>query len=133
MKSEPESPASSGASFRNEPRRRFSTEYKRQVVEMVLASPLSLARVAREHDLNHNQLARWRQEYKRGQYPPSDSQATLVPVTVKPSPPIAAVTAASMPEQVSIELHLPKGKVVVRGDAQLLKQVIEGKRPGNSS
>jgi transposase len=127
MKSEPESPASSSRNFRNEPRRRFSTEYKRQVVEMVLASPLSLARVAREHDLNHNQLARWRQEYKRGQYSPSDSQATLVPVTIKPSHALTA-TVASAPEQFSIELHLPKGKVVVRGDAQLLKQVIEALR-----
>lgn len=43
--------------FRNGPRRRFSAQYKRELVESVLASPLSLARVAREHDLNHNQLA----------------------------------------------------------------------------
>jgi transposase-like protein len=43
--------------FRNEPRRRFSAHYKRDLVEMVMASPLSLARVAREHELNQNQLA----------------------------------------------------------------------------
>jgi transposase-like protein len=48
--------------FRNEPRHHFSAHYKRELVEMVLAAPVSLARVAREHNLNHNQLARWRRE-----------------------------------------------------------------------
>ena len=67
-------------SFRNEPRRRFSREYKRQVVEAVLASPSSLARVAREHDLNHNQLSRWRREYQRGMYDSPNASPRLLPV-----------------------------------------------------
>lgn len=66
-------------SFRNEPRRSFSREYKRQVVETVLASPSSLARVARGHDLNHNQLSRWRREYQRGLYDsPNASTASQI-------------------------------------------------------
>lgn len=57
-----------GRTFRNEPRRRFTNEYKRQVVQTLLTSPMSLSRVAREHDLDHNQLARWRREYEQGKY-----------------------------------------------------------------
>ncbi|WP_458764628.1 transposase [Cupriavidus basilensis] len=34
----------------------------------LLSSTMSLARFAREHDLNHNQLARWRREYEQGTY-----------------------------------------------------------------
>lgn len=36
--------------YRNEPRRRFSVEYKRQIVQALLGSTMSLPRVAREHD-----------------------------------------------------------------------------------
>jgi transposase len=57
---------SAARTFRNEPRRSFSTQYKRELVEMVLASPTSLARLAREHDLNQNQLTKWRREYEQG-------------------------------------------------------------------
>lgn len=49
--------------FRNEPRRHFSAQYKRELVERVLASPLLLARVAREHELN--QSARMQPSYRR--------------------------------------------------------------------
>jgi transposase-like protein len=60
--------------FRNEPRRRFSAQYKRELVETILASPLSLARVAREHELNQNQLARWRREYEQGKFVLTDGK-----------------------------------------------------------
>ena len=120
------------SSFRNEPRRRFSREYKRQVVETVLASPSSLARVAREHDLNHNQLSRWRREYQRGMYDPPSASPRLLPVCLdtdsmqEAAVPIAAPATASMLSP-TLELHLPKGKVVIRGamTMPLLRQVIE--------
>ena len=123
---------SAASSFRNEPRRRFSREYKRQVVETVLASPSSLARVAREHDLNHNQLSRWRREYQRGMYDPPNASPRLLPVCLdtdsvqEAAVPVAAPATASMLSP-ALELHLPKGKVVIRGamTAPLLRQVIE--------
>ena len=120
------------SSFRNEPRRRFSREYKRQVVETVLASPSSLARVAREHDLNHNQLSRWRREYQRGMYDSPNASPRLLPVCLDTSSaqeaavPVAARAAAPMMSP-ALELHLPKGKVVIREamTQPLLRQVIE--------
>lgn len=118
------------SSFRHEPRRRFTREYKRQVVEAVLSSSSSLARVAREHDLNHNQLSRWRREYQRGLYDSPSSSPTLLPVrvdaTVAQAAPVAVVARPAAPSP-ELELHLPKGKVVIRGamTAPLLRQVIE--------
>jgi transposase len=115
-------------SFRNEPRRRFSREYKRQVVETVLASPSSLARVAREHDLNHNQLSRWRREYQRGLYDLPNASPRLLPVCIDSTSEVATVPPAAAPVMSpALELHLPKGKVVIRAAllAPLLRQVIE--------
>lgn len=72
-----------GRTFRSEPRRRFTNEYKRQVVQTLLASPMSLSRVVREHDLNHNQLARWRREYEQGKYGTTANKVTeFAPVCV---------------------------------------------------
>jgi len=120
-------------SFRNKPRRRFTVEYKRQVVRTLLASAESMAQVARDHDLNHNQLARWRQQYLRGQFNEalSRSEATqaLVPVTVaQPQPlPVPATLNGIAPSRVtSLELRLPKGTVVITGplDGVLLRELI---------
>ncbi|WP_430869468.1 transposase [Cupriavidus basilensis] len=70
-----------GSTFCNEPRRRFTNEYKRQVVQTLLASPMWLSRVAREHDLNHNQLARRRREYEQGKCGTAANEVTeFVPV-----------------------------------------------------
>jgi transposase len=119
--------------FRNEPRRRFSTQYKRELVEMVMASPLSLARLAREHELNHNQLARWRREYEQGKYAVNGAtDISLLAVCMdEASSALEQVTPASrsLPERdvgVSVELHLAKGRVVINGiDEHTLRRLIE--------
>ncbi|TAN27908.1 MAG: hypothetical protein EPN31_09540 [Castellaniella sp.] len=52
------------SSYRNQPRRRFTQAYKTQVVEQLLSDQsLTVAQVAREHDVHPNQLCRWRREY----------------------------------------------------------------------
>jgi transposase-like protein len=43
-------------------------KFKCEMVQTLLSSTMSLARFAREHELNHNQLARWRREYEQGTY-----------------------------------------------------------------
>lgn len=124
-----------GRTFRNEPRRRFTNEYKRQVVRALLASPMSLSRVAREHDLNHNQLARWRLEYEQGKYGTAADEVTeFDPVCVEPLvsgklPEVPAAEEATRRAVVTVELHLPKGKAVIR-DVSLdcLRDVIEALR-----
>ena len=74
----------STTSFRNLPRRRFTREFKRDVVEHLLHSGRTVAEVAREHDLHPNQLCRWRNNYQRGigQTVRPTTNTALVPVTV---------------------------------------------------
>lgn len=124
-----------GHTFRNEPRRRFTNEYKRQVVQTLLASPMSLSRVAREHDLNHNQLARWRREYEQGKYGSAANEVTeFVPVCVGPLvsgtlPEVPAAEEATRRAVATVELHLPKGKVVIRDvSPDCLRDLIEALR-----
>lgn len=119
-------------SYRNNPRRRFSRAYKREVVQTLLASCESMARVARDHELNHNQLSRWRKEYEQGLLEDGGVQASpqLVPVVVSGNPVAASAPTrpgrCAQPEQM-LELRLAKGTIVMRGSltASLLRSVIE--------
>lgn len=54
--------------YRKLPRRHFSKEMKRQTVEELLCSSVSLAQFARQRDLHYNLLTKWRREYLAGQY-----------------------------------------------------------------
>lgn len=116
--------------YRREPRRRFSTEYKRQVVQALLSSAMSLARFAREHDLNHNQLARWRREYEQGKYGAvPEVLKDFMPVCVEPNlsspPPVVLGSRATA----TVELHLPKGRIVMHDVSQAcLHELIEALR-----
>lgn len=120
-------------SFRNKPRRRFTAEYKRQVVRTLLASAESMAQVARDHDLNHNQLARWRQQYLQGQFNQALSRAeatqALVPVTVAQAQPLsvpAKLNGIAPSPITSLELRLAKGTVIITVplDGVLLRELI---------
>lgn len=100
--------------YRREPRRRFSAEYKCQMVQTLLSSTMSLARFAREHDLNHNQLARWRREYEQGSYGPiAQSGAEFVPVCVGPIVGSPSRVASSTGTTATVELHLSRGRIVM--------------------
>ena len=58
----------SESSYRNQPRRRFSREFKRDVVALLQEEAATVAEIARAYDLHPNQLMRWRTEYLRGAY-----------------------------------------------------------------
>jgi transposase len=47
-------------------RRRFSTAEKREMVEQTLKGSRSVSVVARQYDVNANQLFRWRKQYCEG-------------------------------------------------------------------
>lgn len=64
-----------GCALRNEPRRRFTNNYKREVVQERLESQTLLSRAVSEHDLNHNQRDRGRREYGQGKYASASNQA----------------------------------------------------------
>jgi transposase len=100
-------------------RLRRTAEEKRRIVEATFVPGASIARVAREHGVNANQVFQWRYEYRKGTLDVrQQNQTRLVPVTVtgEPNgvtlPGIAPVTAASG----SIHIELP-GRAVIRVEA----------------
>jgi transposase len=62
-------------------------EEERRIVEATFVPGASIARVAREHGVNANQVFQWRYEYRRGnQGVRQQGQSRLVPVTVTAEP-----------------------------------------------
>lgn len=103
-------------------RRRFTVGYKRRVVEETLAEGASVSVVARRHDVNANQLFKWRKLYREGllEETTGTSAAALVPIHVADT----SVAAAAEPQRSprpgdgELEITLSGGhRVVVRGDA----------------
>ncbi len=71
--------------YRRLSRRHFTKDFKRSVVEHLLSNELTVAEVAREHDLHPNQLCRWRNEYQRQQQETNSAKyqdTSFLPVTV---------------------------------------------------
>jgi len=64
-------------------RQRHSEAKKRQMVEETLVPGASVARVARAHGVNANQLFQWRRQYRQGRLgTPGANVARLLPVRV---------------------------------------------------
>jgi hypothetical protein len=63
-------------------RRRRSISEQRRIVEETFAPGASVARVARAHSVNANQVFSWRRLYQRGLLGGNDGTAALLPVTV---------------------------------------------------
>ena len=63
-------------------RRRRSVEEKRRIVEETLEARASVARVARQHVVNANQVFYWRKKYREGRLGKSQS-SKLLPVTFR--------------------------------------------------
>jgi len=113
-------------------RRRWAVEEKRRIVEQTLAAEGSVARVARAHGVNANQVFQWRRQYHRGVLGSGNTEAvSLLPVRVTEAP--AREAAQSSGEQRRrtalgmIQVELPKGQVRITGsiDAESLRAVIE--------
>jgi transposase len=112
-------------------RRRRSIEERRRIVEETYQPKASVARVARSHGVNANQVFYWRRLYQRGLLGgQAAATATLVPVTVADAVPVVklASTRQSAAEHSSpvaapsvsvgvIHLDLPKGRLRIQGPA----------------
>jgi transposase len=100
-------------------RLRRTPEEKRRIVEATFVPGASIARVAREHGVNANQVFQWRYEYRKGSLGVrQQGQARLLPVTVTAEPgsipglEIGSVIARSG----SIHIELP-GRAVISVEA----------------
>ena len=111
------------------PRRRRSVEEKRRIVEETLETGASVARVARRHAVNANQVFYWRKKYREGRLGQSRS-SNLLPVTVTDvawSKSEQDRSASTRGISGAMEIKLPKGQLRVTGrvDAEALRTVLE--------
>lgn len=61
--------------------RRHSDEFKLAIVTQSLLPNASVSRIAREHNINANQVFAWRKLFADGQLAPSETACALLPVT----------------------------------------------------
>lgn len=112
-----------------------SVEEKRRIVEATFAQGTSIARVAREHGVNSNQVFQWRYEYRKGILGGRPKpEAKLLPVVVTEPEPVAhsEVAAICAGSGGSIHVELPSGvcvRIESNVDRQLVRTVLESLRP----
>jgi len=116
-------------SAKQEKRRRRSVEEKRRIVEETLEAGASVARVARRHAVNANQVFYWRKKYREGRLDKNQS-SKLLPVTLSDISRGKSGRAgcASSPFAVgTMEIKLAKGQLRVTGsvEAEALRTVLE--------
>ena len=106
-------------------RRQWSEAFKRQIVAETLEPGASVSVVARRHDVNANQLFKWRREMVPEQPPVAEQSVTMLPVEIAPDPGEARPRAR---RSGTIEITLAGGaRICVRGEVSpaTLRQVIE--------
>ena len=111
-------------SFGRAKRRQWSEALKRQIVAESMAPGASVSVVARRHDVNANQVFKWRREMAP-EPPVSEGSVTLLPVeiAVQPDEPRARARRTG-----TIEITFACGaRICVRGEVppETLRQVIE--------
>jgi transposase len=114
---------------KQEKRRRRSVEEKRRIVEETLEAGASVARVARRHAVNANQVFYWRKKYREGRLGKNQS-SKLVPVTLSDISwnKSGRASGGSSPCAVgTMEIKLAKGQLRVTGsvEAEALRTVLE--------
>ncbi len=121
-------------------RLRRSSELKRQIVQETLAPGASVARIARAHGVNANQVFAWRRQYRQGLLEASDRiTAGLLAVRVaepegsrRLAEPTAGRRVAETPRIPSgtSQVELPKGRLRLTGavDPETLRVVLEALR-----
>ena len=114
---------------KQEKRLRRSVEEKRRIVEETLEAGASVARVARRHAVNANQVFYWRKKYREGRLGKSQS-SKLLPVTLSDISwnKSGRASGGSSPFAVGMmEIKLPKGQLRVTGsvEAEALRTVLE--------
>jgi len=100
-------------------RRLWSKHEKRQIVEGTLKPGASVSVVARAHDVNANQVFRWRKLYREGHLESNDGAARLLPVKLAD----IAVQNVSVPTRQKskrkgfIDIDLGHARVRIEGEA----------------
>ena len=117
-------------------RRRYSKEFRRQVVQETLAPGASVAGVALRHRLNTNLVFTWRRKLLPTLVPAQAKSVKLLPVTIAdagalvrgltPEPVAASQRARRSRARGAIEIECNGARIVVKGavDGQTLRVVL---------
>jgi len=126
--------------FKREPRRRRSVAEKRRIVEETLEPDAPVARVARAHGVNANQVFHWRRQYRQGLLDEGQAGAVnLLPVHVsrtmvhKTNRQVRRQAAQSVcggsrsTPSGTIQVEVPRGHLRITGrvDTEALRVVLE--------
>ncbi len=118
-------------------KRQYRTvQEKRQIVEETLAEGASVARIARAHGINANQVFGWRRLYLAGRLGGVSRAIKLLPVRVSESSPSLATTTSrecspsadfskSTPGTIHIELRHAQVRIEGSADPALLRMLLE--------
>ena len=96
-------------------RRTHTPEFKRRAVEASNQPGASIAGVAMACGINANQLHKWRQQFQGFELVLAESQ--ILPVTLIHD--IAPVGTRQTVSEGSIDIQLPKARLLVRGQVDL--------------
>ena len=104
-------------------------EFKRALVAPSLEPGASVARIAREHGINANQVFSWRRLYQQGRLgvPASMRNDGLLPVVLAPSAPTPSNINADADADGIIVLELAEVRVRIEGqpNGAILAQVLD--------
>ena len=113
-------------------RQRRSIAEKRRIVEETLAPGASVARVARAHGVNANQVFGWRRLYLAGRLGEQKPGIKLLPVRVSESQSVPVVVEHEVAESLlprpgTIHIELRQAQVRIEGNADpgLLRVLLE--------
>lgn len=103
-------------------RRSFSPTFKMNIAQLALAGAQSVSTIARQYDINANQVFRWTREFQRQQVPWAKqalqvssyiSEPKLLPVKIQDnllsSSDVSVSVKTSVAESPSLTLHLRSG------------------------
>ncbi|HEI4205564.1 TPA: transposase [Escherichia coli] len=126
-----------------EPRRSFSNNFKLQMVKLALQLGASVARIAREHDINDNLLFKWLRLWQNegrvsrpGRLPvttSSDAGVELLPVEITPDeqkepmatlPPLLSTPSQSTASASSCKVEFRHGKMTLENPSPELLTVL---------
>lgn len=110
--------------------KRWPEALKREIVAASLVPGASVSVVARQYDVNANQVFGWRRRYREASAPPSTSLSTpgLVPVTITPEPKEPATPPPVSAASDTIEIEVCETYRVRVGsgfDSRALKRVLD--------
>ena len=125
-------------------RKRWPEKVKREIVAASLAPGASVSVVARQYDVNANQVFSWRRRFCGAAVSPLTSSLSpvpsalkaasrLVPVTITPEPDNTGLAPVTPAASETIEIEVPCGTRVRVGagfDNQALKRVLDVLRRG---